>query len=222
MNIFSPLLKRKDEKLLLWFEYNNKKTNILCIFTFLLALMNLVLQIMWLMDYFNVRIERFQAPGFNYGDVELCNSIMILLLCMIIIGGANNYFKYMKVAKYFITISQCAQVLLELLFCSTGVFQVTYPFFVFQPVPFLVVQLLNNMGKISFRIVFSFCVLDYILFLIKEYILCITDSIGFYIVFEPMEGSVIKLFVCILFILILLTFDSLYHNNVNRNIHHHS
>ncbi len=56
---------------MLWFDYD-KKSNIFCVLTFILSIINLVSQFVWLSYYFNEKMELFQAPGINYGDVVCC------------------------------------------------------------------------------------------------------------------------------------------------------
>ena len=56
---------------MLWFEYK-KETNIFCVATFSVALLNIVLNIIFLDRYFNDTRELFQDSGLNYGHVALC------------------------------------------------------------------------------------------------------------------------------------------------------
>ena len=69
------IMGRRDK--MLWFEYK-KKTNIFCVATFSVALLNIVLNIIFLDRYFNDTRELFQDSGLNYGHVALCNSLIIL------------------------------------------------------------------------------------------------------------------------------------------------
>lgn len=190
------------------FNYS-KKINVMCILTFIMALLNLVIQFIWLTNFFNTTVEQFQAPGFNYGDVAFYNSIMMILICVIVVLGANDFSKYLYIAKYFIILFQFMQVILEFCICYNGVYQSITLLFIIQPVPFLVVLVLHMIKKISLKMSVLFCIFDYILFIGKECILNINDSLGFYIVFQGEEASVIKLFSCIMFVLVLLASDFL-------------
>lgn len=187
----------------MWFNYS-KKTNFFCISTFIMALLNLIIQFIWLAGSFSAANERFQGPGFNYGDVAYYNSIMMILICVTVILGANDMAKYIKIAKYLIVFSQFLQVILEIFICYNSGWSNITLFFIIQPVPFLLFMILYMVKKVSLKVVVFFCVFDYFLFIGKEFILYANDFLGFYIVFQRVGVSVIKLFFCILLVLILL------------------
>lgn len=75
---------------MLWFEYK-KETNIFCVATFSVALLNIVLNIIFLDRYFNDTRELFQDSGLNYGHVALCNSLIILSISTLLILGCDNF-----------------------------------------------------------------------------------------------------------------------------------
>lgn len=177
--------------------------------TIIMALLNLIIQFIWLTDFFNITSERFQAPEFNYGDVACYNSIMMILICVIVILGANDFSKYLHIANYFIILFQFIQVILEFYVCYSGVFQGITLFFVIQPVPFLISLILYEIKKVSLKTVVFFCVFDYVLFIVKECILNANDSLGFYIVFRGAEAGVIKLLFSIMLVLVLVSRDFL-------------
>lgn len=160
-------------------------------------------------NFFNEISERFQAPGFNYGDVACCNSIMMMIICLIVILGIEYIPINLSIVKAFIILSQFMQVVLELYICCSEPYQNIKLFFIIQPVPFLIALVLYVIKKISMKMLVLFCVVDYILFIGKEYILNTTDPIGFHVVFQGTEAGVIKLLSCILFVLIFITSDNL-------------
>lgn len=78
-------------------------------------------------------------------------------------------------------------------------------FCIIQPVPFLVSLILYETKKISLKTTVLFCLLDYIMFIIKECLLNINDLVGFYIVFRMTEASIMKLLFSIMVVLILFS-----------------
>lgn len=91
------------------------------------------------MNYRNNISEFFQYPEFHYGQVACCNSMIVMLISLILIIGAEHYSKIINWVIPVIAFFQTAQILLE--------FLVLYDikllwYAVLQPVPFLVTVLL--------------------------------------------------------------------------------
>ena len=70
---------------------DKKEINIFCVATFSVALLNIVLNIIFLDRYFNDTRELFQDSGLNYGHVALCNSLIILSISTLLILGCDNF-----------------------------------------------------------------------------------------------------------------------------------
>ena len=70
---------------------DKKEINIFCVATFSVALLNIVLNIIFLDRYFNDTRELFQDSGLNYGHVALCNSLIILGISTLLILGCDNF-----------------------------------------------------------------------------------------------------------------------------------
>lgn len=191
-------------KSVVWFNYS-KRRKFLHILTFITALLNLTIQLLWLTDFLNITLEKFQAPEFHYGYVAYYNSIIMVIICIVVILSANNYSKYLYIARYFILLFQFMQVILEVCVCYSEIYQGIVLFFIIQPVPFLVSLILYETKKISLKTAVLFCLLDYIMFIIKECLLKINDLLGFYDVFQMAEASIMKLLFCIMLVLILLS-----------------
>lgn len=149
---------------MLWFRYDTK-TNVSCVVLFVAAWINLLIQFAWIMNYRNNISEFFQYPEFHYGQVACCNSMIVMLISLILIIGAEHYSKIINWVIPVIAFFQTAQILLE--------FLVLYDikllwYAVLQPVPFLVTVLLFLRNKISLKVALGMCILDYILFLGKR------------------------------------------------------
>lgn len=188
----------------MWFNYR-KRIKFLHILTFIMALLNLTIQFFWSTDFLNITAERFQAPGFHYGHVAFYNSVIMIVICIVVILSANNYSKYLCIPRYFILLFQFIQAILEFCVCYSEINQGIALFCIIQPVPFLVSLILYETKKISLKTTVLFCLLDYIMFIIKECLLNINDLVGFYIVFRMTEASIMKLLFSIMVVLILFS-----------------
>ncbi len=189
---------------MLWFDYD-KKSNIFCVLTFILSIINLVSQFVWLSYCFDEKMELFQAPGINYGDVVCCYSIIIILISIFLIWGGDNYLIFCNIAKYLIVLFQFVQILLEWYHCYDGMDQKVALFCIFQPVPLLLAMVVHIMNNLSTRLIVFVCIFDYVLFLGKEYILSIKDWINFYMIFSVTDASILRLLSSLMFVFILLT-----------------
>lgn len=75
---------------MLWFRYDTK-TNVSCMILFIMAWINLLIQFAWLINYRNNISEFFQYPEFHYGQVACCNSMIVMLISLLLIIGADHY-----------------------------------------------------------------------------------------------------------------------------------
>ena len=86
---------------------------IFCVATFSVALLNIVMNIIFLNRYFNDTRELFQDSGLNYGHVALCNSLIILSISTLLIWGCDNYLKVLKWSIYIMPAFQLAEIIFE-------------------------------------------------------------------------------------------------------------
>lgn len=189
---------------MMWFQYN-RKTNAFCTVIFVTAFINLVLQCVWIIDFFNKEVELFQCAGLHYGHVASFDSIMMIILSAVVMLSADNYLKYINLVIYYaIVIYQFLKIILHLcLFCD-GIYSATLLYAMFQPLPFLIFLILNKFKKMPVHIIWILSVMDYILFLGEELIFWGNDFVGFFMVYNIAEISISKLCLCIMFCSILL------------------
>ena len=180
---------------MLWFRYDTK-TNVSCVVLFVAAWINLFIQFAWIMNYRNNISEFFQYPEFHYGQVACCNSMIVMLISLILIIGAEHYSKIINWVIPVIAFFQTAQILLE--------FLVLYDikllwYAVLQPVPFLVTVLLFLRNKISLKAALGMCILDYILFLGKEFLYWKESGICFWVVYDVGWINISRIMLCVMF-----------------------
>ena len=137
---------------MLWFEYK-KKTNIFCVATFSVALLNIVLNITFLDRYFNDTRELFQDSGLNYGHVALCNSLIILSISTLLIWGCDNYLKVLKWSVYIMPAFQLAEIIVEFSFLNTILNIREFWYVILQPLPLFVVLVLFIASKLPVKAV---------------------------------------------------------------------
>ena len=119
ISVSIPMLeKRQANNKVGYLEYK-KETNIFCVATFSVALLNIVLNIIFLDRYFNDTRELFQDSGLNYGHVALCNSLIILGISTLLIWGCDNYLKVLKWSVYIMLAFQLAEIVVEFSFLNT-------------------------------------------------------------------------------------------------------
>lgn len=189
---------------MMWFQYD-RKTNVFCTVIFATAFINLILQCVWIIDFFNNAAELFQCSGLHYGHVAAGDSIMLIILSVIVMSSADNYSKYMnQIIYYAIVLYQFLKIILEICLFNDEIYSAASLFIVFQPLPFLVFLILNRIKKMPVHIIYLSCVIDYILFLGEEFIFLRNDLVGFFMVYNIVEISISKLFLCIMFCFILL------------------
>ena len=184
---------------MLWFRYDTK-TNVSCVVLFVAAWINLLIQFAWIMNYRNNISEFFQYPEFHYGQVACCNSMIVMLISLILIIGAEHYSKIINWVIPVIAFFQTAQILLE--------FLVLYDikllwYAVLQPVPFLVTVLLILKNKISLKAALGMCILDYILFLGKEFLYWKESGICFWVVYDVWQLNISRILLCVMFCFVL-------------------
>lgn len=184
---------------MLWFRYDTK-TNVSCVVLFVAAWINLFIQFAWIMNYRNNISEFFQYPEFHYGQVACCNSMIVMLISLILIIGAEHYSKIINWVIPVIAFFQTAQILLE--------FLVLYDikllwYAVLQPVPFLVTVLLILKNKISLKAALGMCILDYILFLGKEFLYWKESGICFWVVYDVWQLNISRILLCVMFCFVL-------------------
>lgn len=184
---------------MLWFRYDTK-TNVSCVVLFVAAWINLLIQFAWIMNYRNNISEFFQYPEFHYGQVACCNSMIVMLISLILIIGAEHYSKIINWVIPVIAFFQTAQILLE--------FLVLYDikllwYAVLQPVPFLVTVLLFLRNKISLKAALGMCILDYILFLGKEFLYWKESGICFWVVYDVGWINISRIMLCVMFCSVL-------------------
>lgn len=184
---------------MLWFRYDTK-TNVSCVVLFVAAWINLLIQFAWIMNYRNNISEFFQYPEFHYGQVACCNSMIVMLISLILIIGADHYSKIINWVIPVIAFFQTAQILLE--------FLVLYDikllwYAVLQPVPFLVTVLLVLRNKISLKAALGMCILDYILFLGKEFLYWKESGICFWVVYDVWQLNISRIMLCVMFCSVL-------------------
>lgn len=189
---------------MMWFQYD-RKTNVFCTVIFSTAFINLIFQCVWIIDFFNNTAELFQCAGLHYGHVAFVDSIMLIILSAIVMLSADNYSKYMnQIIYYAIVLYQFLKIILELCLFNDGIYSAASLFVVFQPLPFFVFLILNRIKKMPVYIICLLCVMDYILFLGEEFIFLRNDLVGFLMVYNIVEISISKIFLCIMFCFILL------------------
>ena len=184
---------------MLWFRYDTK-TNVSCVVLFVAAWINLLIQFAWIMNYKNNISDFFQYPEFHYGQVACCNSMIVMLISLILIVGAEHYSKITNWVIPVIAFFQMAQILLE--------FLVLYDikllwYAVLQPVPFLVTVLLVLRNKISLKAALGMCIVDYILFLGKEFLYWKESEICFWVVYDVWQLNISRIMLCIMFCSVL-------------------
>ncbi len=184
---------------MLWFRYDTK-TNVSCVVLFVAAWINLLIQFAWIMNYKNNISDFFQYPEFHYGQVACCNSMIVMLISLILIVGAEHYSKITNWVIPVIAFFQMAQILLE--------FLVLYDikllwYAVLQPVPFLVTVLLVLRNKISLKAALGMCIVDYILFLGKEFLYWKESGICFWVVYDVWQLNISRILLCVMFCFVL-------------------
>lgn len=187
-------LEEEERVKVLWFRYDTK-TNVSCVVLFVAAWINLLIQFAWIMNYRNNISEFFQYPEFHYGQVACCNSMIVMLISLILIIGAEHYSKIINWVIPVIAFFQTAQILLE--------FLVLYDikllwYAVLQPVPFLVTVLLFLRNKISLKAALGMCILDYILFLGKEFLYWKESGICFWVVYDVGWINISRIMLCVM------------------------
>lgn len=192
-------LEEEERVKVLWFRYDTK-TNVSCVVLFVAAWINLLIQFAWIMNYRNNISEFFQYPEFHYGQVACCNSMIVMLISLILIIGAEHYSKIINWVIPVIAFFQTAQILLE--------FLVLYDikllwYAVLQPVPFLVTVLLFLRNKISLKAALGMCILDYILFLGKEFLYWKESGICFWVVYDVGWINISRIMLCVMFCSVL-------------------
>lgn len=192
-------LEEEERVKVLWFRYDTK-TNVSCVVLFVAAWINLLIQFVWIMNYRNNISEFFQYPEFHYGQVACCNSMIVMLISLILIIGAEHYSKIINWVIPVIAFFQTAQILLE--------FLVLYDikllwYAVLQPVPFLVTVLLFLRNKISLKAALGMCILDYILFLGKEFLYWKESGICFWVVYDVGWINISRIMLCVMFCSVL-------------------
>lgn len=184
---------------MLWFRYDTK-TNVSCVVLFVAAWINLLIQFAWIMNYKNNISDFFQYPEFHYGQVACCNSMIVMLISLILIVGAEHYSKITNWVIPVIAFFQMAQILLEILV----LYDVKFLWYaVLQLVPFLVTVLLILKNKISLKAALGMCILDYILFLGKEFLYWKESGICFWVVYDVWQLNISRILLCVMFCFVL-------------------
>lgn len=122
--------------------------------------------------------------------------MIVMLISLILIIGAEHYSKIINWVIPVIAFFQTAQILLE--------FLVLYDikllwYAVLQPVPFLVTVLLFLRNKISLKAALGMCILDYILFLGKEFLYWKESGICFWVVYDVGWINISRIMLCVMF-----------------------
>lgn len=143
----NTLKKGFEVKNMMWFQYS-RKTNAFCTVIFAAAFINLVLQCVWIIDFFDKEVELFQCAGLHYGQVASVDSIMMIILSAVVMLSADNYLKYInQVIYYAIVLYQFLKTILQLCLFYDGIYSATLLYAVFQPLPFLIFLILNKLKK---------------------------------------------------------------------------
>lgn len=190
---------------MLWFEYK-KETNIFCVATISVALLNIVLNIFFLNRYFNDTRELFQASGLNYGHVALCNSLIILSISTLLILGCDNYLKVLKWSVYIMLAFQLAEIILEFFSLNTILNIREFWYVILQPLPLFVVLVLFVASKLSAKAVVGMCIADYVLFAGKELFYANHGGLCFFEVYGAVEINLLRIALCAMFSLIVMTY----------------
>ena len=171
-----------------------------CVVLFVAAWINLLIQFAWIMNYKNNISDFFQYPEFHYGQVACCNSMIVMLISLILIVGAEHYSKITNWVIPVIAFFQMAQILLEILV----LYDVKFLWYaVLQLVPFLVTVLLILKNKISLKAALGMCILDYILFLGKEFLYWKESGICFWVVYDVWQLNISRILLCVMFCFVL-------------------
>ena len=190
---------------MLWFEYK-KETNIFCVATFSVALLNIVLNIIFLDRYFNDTRELFQDSGLNYGHVALCNSLIILSISTLLIWGCDNYLKVLKWSVYIMPAFKLAEIIVEFSFLNTILNIREFWYVILQPLPLFVVLVLFIASKLPVKAVVGMCIADYVLFVGKELFYANHGGLCFFEVYGAVEINLLRIALCAMFSLIVMTY----------------